>query len=180
MPKVRQRLSELRGQWGEQAERVACGQAYVPPARVPAEFTSIKDEMNKIDLEFEGSEDSDTKAGEVVIEHMVEEVPVTSSEGDRQFLIGEYGPAVDAYMRIPAGELTALQLSRLGIALGALERHAEAINWLEMSFSKQETPQTLSAMLKAHKKMNNTARIRNLCQSFQSRADYGEAMKECR
>ncbi len=180
MPKVRQRLSELRGQWGAQAEAFECGKAYVPAARIPAELTSLKEEMTKIDLEFKESEISKEQNQDVVIEHMVEDVPATSSEGDRRFLIGEYGPAVDAYMRVAAGDLTPLQLSRLGIALIALERHAEAINWLEMSFAKQQTPQTLSAMLRAHKKMSNTTRIRELCQSFQSRADYSEALKECR
>lgn len=179
---VAQRVREIQDSHGRSgSEGMKCGEP-IPP-QTPVKNVDLKKEMAKVEMEF-GDKDS-VVGEEIVIEKMVEEIPAAAipkgtSEADRRFLIGDYAAAVDLYLGQPAGELSALQVGRLGIGLARLERTAEAASWLEMALNRSASPEVVRTALGVYAKLENASRIRSLCQTFESDADYESIKETCK
>jgi len=178
---VAQRIREIQDRHGRSYDtELKCGEP-IPPQK-PVKIVDLKTEMAKVELEF--GDANSVERTEIVIEKMVEElpepvVPKGTSEADRRFLIGDYAGAVEQYLRQPAGDLSPLQIGRLGIGLARTQRSSEAANWLEMALSRSPTPEVVKAALDVYGELNNPARIRSLCQTFESNADYGSIRETC-
>lgn len=205
---VKQRIEELMQRWSRlyDPQALTCGQPFQPPPPEPVadlsesvEAQVANETINLVEESEPTTASDDASGGEgdsteaVVIERLVtEDIPTTptdaaasaASEGDalalarRAYEEKNWAETISRLSSVPIARLETVHFEMMGIAYLRQNNWGRAKHWLELAVEGDDKPDTVHALITAHRKAGNVGRAAALCRTFGNRPEHEALIKD--